>query len=270
MVNEYPNGYPRLAARLNSDVNVQIIRRFGYLHNRILLRYQDRLSELEQDLKKTDLAESNQFRLNSRRYDEGPKGSSTRTVLLDGITSTLKEYDEFILRQSEILKLGKPEKRSLLNLLTWMWNEKPLCRVEHETLYRKDDLLMLSSDDDAWIISVSEFLVFALPRRLRRVSRTNLIPNWALTSPLQWLFPSPDKEKHAFAWSDKGMAVVVKLLLAFAAVLLLMLPTFLLLNIRANQSIRAIIVAVFALGFAFMISLLTRAKRHEMFAASAT
>ena len=66
------------------------------------------------------------------------------------------------------------------------------------------------------------------------------------------------------------MAVVVKLLVACVAVIFLVLPVFLLLEIPTTQSIKAVIVTVFALGFAIATALFTQAKRHEIFVATAT
>lgn len=42
-VEDYPRGYPRLAAFVSSDIEGRIYRQFGYLRSRLLLYYQDEL-----------------------------------------------------------------------------------------------------------------------------------------------------------------------------------------------------------------------------------
>jgi hypothetical protein len=37
VVDDHPNGYPRFAAFMNSDENFLMCRKYGFLHNRVLL-----------------------------------------------------------------------------------------------------------------------------------------------------------------------------------------------------------------------------------------
>ena len=53
-VDEAPDGYPRLAAFVDSDPNFMIYRRFGYLRTRLLLYYQAGLQDLEERLDEKD------------------------------------------------------------------------------------------------------------------------------------------------------------------------------------------------------------------------
>jgi hypothetical protein len=55
-LNDYPKGYPNVAAFLNSDEGFSIYRRFGYLQSRLLLSKQDDLRCSEQKLQEMEAA----------------------------------------------------------------------------------------------------------------------------------------------------------------------------------------------------------------------
>ena len=92
-INQHPQGYPQLAALLNSDEVFLMCRRFGFLQYRILLYWQDELRELEDQLinlgnedKKTDPTA-----LMSRMLDDARYGSH-RKALMQQINDKLDQY----------------------------------------------------------------------------------------------------------------------------------------------------------------------------------
>ena len=87
-VEDYRNGYPRLAAFTAADPCFSIVRGFGNLYARNVLLKQDRLAELEAQLDHVDAHESTQWYLSSRRADNNP----TRTRLVQDIDIALNEY----------------------------------------------------------------------------------------------------------------------------------------------------------------------------------
>jgi hypothetical protein len=87
-VEDYKHGYPRLAAFLTLDKNFAIVRCFNTLHMRVLLDYQDRLAELEEQLNDCDDNEGVQLNLCSRRQDSNPR----RREILDRLKQELKDY----------------------------------------------------------------------------------------------------------------------------------------------------------------------------------
>lgn len=101
IVDEYPKGYPRLAAVQASDPNWPVYRRFKTLHHRIILHRQQELVKLEQQLNRLDRkdAEENHHRLGSLQWDheeavqEG-KERSEREEIIEKIDTKLKEYGE--------------------------------------------------------------------------------------------------------------------------------------------------------------------------------
>ena len=69
-------------------------RKFGFLHNRVLLYRQDELVELERDLVEMDELDKDEDprALKSRQHDNGRDLPLTRKTLINRIDEKLKEY----------------------------------------------------------------------------------------------------------------------------------------------------------------------------------
>lgn len=84
-----------LAAMLNSDENFLMCRRYGFLHNRVLLYRQDELRELEDRLlaldKRDGMDPTKKRCLRSRQYDDSRNGNERGKLIIE-IDSKLKEY----------------------------------------------------------------------------------------------------------------------------------------------------------------------------------
>lgn len=92
-----PRGYPKVAAFANTDPSFLIYRKFGWLHNRILLYFQDELVALEYKLNKLDqgtFTHDKEVKLKSRREDFNNPGLRRDTV--KQIAEKLQEYGRFI------------------------------------------------------------------------------------------------------------------------------------------------------------------------------
>jgi hypothetical protein len=87
-----PEGYPRLAAFLDSDENFMLYRRFGILQSRILLYKQDELRALEAELFEMDErdAQTRARKLKSRERDDAD--CEDRKILIEKITKAFSEY----------------------------------------------------------------------------------------------------------------------------------------------------------------------------------
>ena len=90
---DHPEGYPRLASYVNSDPNFTIYRRFGYLHNRVLLYRQDELCVLQERLEKLDDEdqEKEPKNLKSRERDEKYNSTARRDLIFE-IDAKLNVY----------------------------------------------------------------------------------------------------------------------------------------------------------------------------------
>src|SRR5580692_11200109 len=94
LVENSPQGYPRLAAFLSSDENFMIYRSFGFLHARVLLHRQDELRIMERDLDQMDQrhARNGNSQILKCRVDDDcqiGQGGSTRKALLIQIEDAL-------------------------------------------------------------------------------------------------------------------------------------------------------------------------------------
>ena len=100
LVEDCPEGFPRLAAFLDSDENFMIYRRFGFLHARILLRKQDEIKYVERKLDRMDKEDARgdeeaRSGLRSRTEDERrelAEGRQSRKDLLKEAETLVKEY----------------------------------------------------------------------------------------------------------------------------------------------------------------------------------
>lgn len=92
VLEDYPQGYPRLAAFLALDRDFSVFKRFDYLHTRSLLEQQDELAELQERLNQCDDTEPIRLGLSSRRQDENQE----RRELLRQVTAKLQEYDRSV------------------------------------------------------------------------------------------------------------------------------------------------------------------------------
>ena len=92
-MDNFPDGYPRIAALIDSDPNFVIYRQYGFLRHRCLLHLQDELAECEQKLQAYDAhdAETHKILLRSRQRDDTEK-IPKRSKLLATIHSKLNEY----------------------------------------------------------------------------------------------------------------------------------------------------------------------------------
>ena len=95
VVDSYPRGYPRMAACQACDANFSIYRKFGWLHNRVLLHLQAELAKLEFDLQMMDdnQAESREFKERVGLMSDGREKARKKETLTE-IKTKLAEYDD--------------------------------------------------------------------------------------------------------------------------------------------------------------------------------
>jgi hypothetical protein len=96
IVEKYPNGYPRLAAFMNSDDDGAIFRRFGTLYTRNLLYLQAEIVDLEAQLLELDSLDAeqldSQWRLARYPQIEKSDGNELRALLCARTRAKLTEY----------------------------------------------------------------------------------------------------------------------------------------------------------------------------------
>ncbi|KAF4624048.1 hypothetical protein G7Y89_g14125 [Cudoniella acicularis] len=262
---ECPEGYPRLAALLDSDENFMLYRRFGFLQARILLNKQDQLRELEKDLDRLDKLDSKKDSsiLKSREKDDA--GNGRRKKVLSEIEEKFKEYAQLLTAARDLTAFSRPSNRDYLSVKSYFNEEAPLCNVE-SYIYRREDIITLKPGrENAWLDAVVE-------RVLQKFSCDSI----------RYLFCSPDLRAKAnpkmtgiILYSRARVDFVVNLIITGTILALLIVPVYILWNLtREIQSSRtvAIIIAVLLVStliFSGVLSLFTRAKRHEVLASAA-
>ena len=92
---KYPNGWPRVAAFLESCDSFSIYRRFGHAHSRLLVTHECNITDLETQLQKLDKNDDEggpdrQFRLKTRYHEEG--FDTTKRDLLEKLEKSLLAY----------------------------------------------------------------------------------------------------------------------------------------------------------------------------------
>jgi hypothetical protein len=152
VLEDCPNGYPRLAAFLSSESNFTAFRAFSYLHTRVILEKQADLARLETELDDVDESDettkTGKRRLKNRDFDKREPRSDElrpRTEILRDIHERLLEYDEILLKARETFSLQRPSSRDYRSVRTWFWNQKPLVAPQAAFIEKKEDIITLRS-----------------------------------------------------------------------------------------------------------------------------
>ncbi|KAL1800762.1 hypothetical protein ACET3X_001104 [Alternaria dauci] len=293
-----PNGFPRLAAFQASDTNFALYRSFTYLHSRVLLDLQDEITSLEEELDEIDLEDSfeDQRRLMSRDYDVGqPLGEGaprSRRVVLREIKTKLIEYDEVLMKARDLQSFQKPSDRNYRSLRRYCYKKKPLLDDGLDSIRTKEDMVTIHNGREwATFDGGVETVIGQTDKFLQKVFRTK-------TPPLQKYFRTPEAQEKTTDpdisyYSSSRIDKLVNILITFIIFCLLVIPVitmYQLTNTAAHIEIdpegnttttstidsnkrdtfNAVgVLMVFTLLFSAAMSLLTKAARHELFAASA-
>lgn len=147
-------------------------RRFGFLHQRVLLNKQDEICQLEEKLARQDEwnEDNNAEAVFSRRND---LEDSATQIILKEIELKLADYgesfetcnffvsgskldadretDKYVKTMKEMLEIQKPTNRNLKSVKSWMWNEKRLSNAERTWVTHKNDMIALQPGrDNGW------------------------------------------------------------------------------------------------------------------------
>lgn len=258
-IDAHPMGYPRLAAFLNSDENFLLCRKYGFLHNRVLLYRQDELRELENQLLDLDAEdeELDDRALRSRVRDDKREGCR-RKALIQEVDDKLKEYDDIVLRTRAMNTLPKATGRNYTSVDNWIFHNAPLCGPEAKFIKNDKDFVALTEPrEGSWFDGAVEDVLSKIPCKLTRL-----------------LFIEPRErastEDHLVRlWSKSRIDTFVRLVITFLAVALLMAPVVVLFSAQKSGPFKIAIILIFTLFFSAALSIFTKAKRHEVFAATA-
>ncbi|OAL46257.1 hypothetical protein IQ07DRAFT_201463 [Pyrenochaeta sp. DS3sAY3a] len=304
-----PNGFPRLAAFQSSEANFALYRSFSYLHSRVLLDLQDEITSLERELDEIDWDDFDEDpnRLRSREIDvdtaDSGENSRTRRVILKEIREKLMEYDEVLIKARTLESFQKPSDRNYRSVRRYHHNTKPLMDAEMDSIRSKEDIVSLHNGREwATFDGGVETMIGQVDRFLQKVFRTKV-------PPLQKYFRTPElqeKTSNEFIsfYSSSRIDKLVNILITFVIFILLVVPVVTMyrltstdafaepesttnatssansksgsggalgtVGINTRNTFNAVgVLIVFTLLFSAAMSLLTKAARHELFAASA-
>ncbi|MCJ1431896.1 hypothetical protein MMC27_001252 [Xylographa pallens] len=266
-----PKGFPYVASYLDSDDSFMIYRRFGFLHARLLLNKQDELRALESDLRAVDRQDWNdvnrQRYLKSRTKDNARElaaNATSRKQLLETIEKKALEYGQLLLQAQQLVSLNRPANRDHRSVINMMENHTPLFEAEASFIYEKEDLITLRPGRE------TAFLDAFVERMLQMCH----------CKPIQRMFcseetrlKSDDANLHYFT-RERINAFVTFIITCFILVVLIV-PIWALYHITTNTNGSATsptclgVLLVSTLIFSAILSLFTKARRHEILAAAA-
>jgi len=258
-IDSHPEGYPQLAAFMNSDENFSICRRFGFLHQRVLLYRQDELRALEDRLIRLDDedAEDDPKLLKSRKLDDVKEGS-LRRGLIQEIDEKLEEYVKVMQRMKFVSNCKTASARNYTSVSNWLHNKAPLSNEETEFIHHKADIIAIGDgEEQSWFDGFVEDTLSKVPCRFTRL---------LFTSPEQ---RSMTDDAYVHLYSKERINILVRLFICMLAVVLLMGPVALMLLVPTLSYVKLIIIMVFTLVFSVILSICTRARRHEVYGATA-
>jgi hypothetical protein len=161
------------------------------------------------------------------------------------------------MREHAIMNLPQTSRKSHRANFDYVYNEKPIDKDEYQFLYHRDDFITLGVPEDSWLGSFLDFLSAATPNWLKRV----LISTPRTTS------KSSASTLHFY--SNSRTNTLVKGLVALVSTLLLIVPVVLLYFLHVSGGVKVGIILIFMVAFSVALSIMTKAKRHEIFGAAA-
>jgi hypothetical protein len=157
---------------MNSDENFLICRKYGFLHNRVLLYRQDELRELEQQLLLLDKTSNQQDDrvVKSRKAEERLIGEEKR-VLINEIDDKLREYNDIVQRTRAFATLQRATERNYTSVRNWVDHSAPLEQNEASTFYKDRDFVsVVDAKEGSWFDGRVENVLSRFGGSVTRVS----------------------------------------------------------------------------------------------------
>ncbi|KAL8843887.1 MAG: hypothetical protein Q9176_001849 [Flavoplaca citrina] len=266
-LDHYIVGYPKVAAFVNADPSFLIYRKFGWLHNRILLYLQDEIVALEYKLNKLDqgtFTDDKEVKLKSRRADFVNPGPRRDTV--KQIAEKLKEYDEHLLRFQKIQAIRRPTMRNQTSLFNFIYGTQSIVASEARWIREGADLAAVAREEEhGWFNGFLEDTLKKIsPRATQVIFRTK--EQKIVTG-----------QENVFLVSPFRLDVFLRIVLTILAAILLLLPVVILFElqpaeasqVRRKGGFQILTIFLFTLLFSASCSICTKARRQEVFTATA-
>ncbi|TVY33855.1 hypothetical protein LSUB1_G007853, partial [Lachnellula subtilissima] len=260
-----PEGYPRLAALQGTYPQLGIYRRFATLNARNLLYLQAELLDLETSLneytKEDGGSENSRKRLRNKnwfylsRKNDGVLGSQWHTMTR--LRKKLKQYNQCLFQQRQLATFDQPEAGNLEFMNEWLADSSrgnyALEGLDRNVWQDGKDLLVVTSD---------RLVGDSFTRFLRK-------PLTALWHKLWGRRRGPtDVENSACAYGEN---IVIRFADIIGTAIASLLPVLavVVLYCVSEMLTRLVMVALFTVIFSLALVTTTKAKRIEIFAATA-
>ncbi|OCK77315.1 hypothetical protein K432DRAFT_304509, partial [Lepidopterella palustris CBS 459.81] len=256
-VDNAPRGYPSLATFLDSDENFMIYRRFGYLQARLLLDKQDEMRKLEKKLEEMD---SEDFENKSKRLitrDLKKRDAEPRQELFKAIEEKFCEYSNILTAAQTLMAFNRPAASDYKSVANYVRNKEPVVEEERQWIYLKEDMITLRAGREHALLDDGIERLFRL-FHCRAIKETQM--------------KSHGEEVY---YTRSRIDFLVNGIITVMILVLLVVPVYILYHlINDVDTSRAYaicigVLLVFTLAFSAVLSLFTRAKRHEILAAAA-
>ncbi|KAH8779482.1 hypothetical protein F5882DRAFT_148706 [Hyaloscypha sp. PMI_1271] len=258
---KYPNGWPRVAAFLESCDSFSIYRRFGHAHSRLLVTHQCNITDLETQLQYLDKSDDEggpdtQFRLKTRYHEEG--FDTTKRDLEEKLEKELLAYDALLLNHHRLKSLDATPNSDHHSVFKWIWQNQPLDMGEYN-----------------WIFHPGDFVSMVSPRRNQFENSIRRYLHNFSNSPVKSFFKSVSrvhetKDDSVEFFSQSRINAVARLVAVFFAVSVLFIPVILFLLTSMSKACMLAVVLVFVLTFSIIISVVVEVSFQEIFIGTAT
>lgn len=267
-LDKYDSGYGKVAAIGDLDGDFLVFRKFGWLHNYALLYLQDELVQQQDEIEAFDRWESRNgdpTKLVSRRKDHAFR-ESRRKELVGKLHVKLAQYDELLLRMQRIQAIKRPTERSQSNVSNLISNTRSLVSDESDWIRHGPDLAAVGrSSEYGWLNTFLEDMLNKISMGLTmKIFRSHEQRLKTGNEDLQLL-------------STERLDIFLQMVLTIIATVLLLAPVFALFRLqpttqaefRSQSNYQILTVFVFTLVFSASCSIFTKAKRQEVFTATA-
>ncbi|KAH6710679.1 hypothetical protein BKA61DRAFT_677320 [Leptodontidium sp. MPI-SDFR-AT-0119] len=257
---EYPEGFPRLAAWVSSDRDLEMTRGFKYLYQRTLVQDVVELNELEKELFEADKMEAAQpapnFSLRHTREEQD--GNTKHRELRETIRKALKKHKETAADFRELQSFGKPLRRNHETYYDWLWSNPQLFERFDDYLKHADDMVSLRADQLSFFDNFVEEHVHHFPISMFK----------------GWLQPEEERnkteDKKVTYRSETRRRILAGGLLVLTAVGTLVIPVFLLSLLSLSRVQMTVIASVFILAFAWILYVVEEGQVYRVLLGTAT
>ncbi|KAF2236489.1 hypothetical protein EV356DRAFT_482261 [Viridothelium virens] len=252
-IERYRPGYPLYASLLGRQPEFQMFRKFRRVRMRLILLKQDRIVQLEGKLDELDALEETIPSLESSRLD----CNLERKDVLEQLDRAVSDYDNFLCRSQFSLHQAQPSARHRERLQGWVEKNAAIACTETGYLSPDDycDLMglgPLAERDMPSFYPAVEKLLYLLRIASAKMSRRN-----------------HNETIEASSLPKGNIRAVTRALTASFAIVLLLVPVIVL-NAVSTTVHRFVIIFVSATLFVSLLTLASKARITEVFAAGAT